>query len=89
MRLQLYIAGNTPNSARAQDNLYQAMEKLSLPQETVEIIDVFQDPNRVRRQDDVFSLPSLVRIDTHGSHMLIGDLHDTEKLLSFLIPERT
>jgi len=83
VRLVLFIAGSTPRSQRAKENLAAALQELgdraSLLQ--VEIVDVFKDPRRAIKQRVIIT-PSLSS-DAHPTS-LIGDLSDAPILRMML-----
>jgi circadian clock protein KaiB len=84
-RLRLYIAGNSPNSARAQRNLAAALEEAAdrLHDLDLEIIDVFSEPRRAIR-DGVIVTPTLIAIWPAGRSVIMGDLTDTAQLSGLL-----
>lgn len=81
--LQLYIAGDSPNSILARANLRAALGHLSKDQATVEIIDVLQDPERALREH-VLVTPTLVKLAPPPERRAVGNLRDREALLALL-----
>lgn len=77
--LRLYIAGQTPKSLRAIDNLRRICESELVGRYSIEIIDLVQDPQRAR-DDEIIALPTLVRRLPRPLRKIIGDLSDTSKV---------
>jgi circadian clock protein KaiB len=84
-KLRLYVAGSSPNSARAQQNLATALGGLveSADRFNLEIIDVFTEPRRAIR-DGVIVTPTLIAIWPAGRSVIMGDLTDTAQLSGLL-----
>lgn len=83
LQLRLYIAGSTPNSRRAQRHLKDALGRLQARHYRLEIIDVFQEPQRAL-DDHIIVTPTLIQPTNPSSRMLLGNLSDTEQLYCFL-----
>jgi hypothetical protein len=83
-QLKLYVAGATPNSERARQNLEAAISATaSDPGYTVETIDVLGDARRAV-VDGVIVTPTLIAIGPKRPLVMIGDLSDRQKLEGFL-----
>lgn len=80
--LRLYIAGGTPSSRRADENLKKAL-LLASPDIACEVIDVLSDSRRAM-SDNVIVTPTLVGSVGTRRLVLIGDLADETKLRGFL-----
>jgi circadian clock protein KaiB len=81
----LFVAGQSPRSERARLNLAAALADWNAPAGSydVEIIDVFKAPMRAVSQG-IMATPALfVDFGRHRS-VLVGDLSDSELLMSFL-----
>jgi len=78
--LRLYVAGQTPRSVRAVDNLHHVCEEHLSGRYRVEVIDLLKDPT-LARGDEIIALPTLVRALPEPIRRIIGDLSDTEKVL--------
>jgi circadian clock protein KaiB len=78
--LRLYVAGQTPKSLRAIDNLQRICENEFVGRYDIEIIDLVQHPRRAR-DDEIIAVPTLVRQLPHPLRKIIGDLSDTSKVL--------
>ena len=78
--LRLYVAGQTPKSLRAIDNLERICKEELVGRCHVEIIDLVQHPQRAR-DDEIIAVPTLVRQLPRPLRKIIGDLSDTSKVL--------
>ena len=79
--LRLYVAGSTPNSARAESNLLAAIKEMDAGggRLELEIVDVFTHPKRALT-DGVIVTPTLIGIVANGRKTIMGDLTDSAKL---------
>lgn len=78
--LRLYVAGHTPKSIRALDNLKRICEEHLAGRYTIEVIDVTADP-QTAKGDQILALPTLVRKLPPPIRKIIGDLSNTERVL--------
>ena len=78
--LRLYVAGQTPRSVRAIDNLNKVCEEHLAGRYRIEVIDLLKDP-ALAKGDEIIALPTLVRRLPEPIRKIIGDLSDTEKVL--------
>jgi circadian clock protein KaiB len=78
--LTLYVAGRTPRSAVALDNLKRICAEHLAGRFRVEVVDLLEQPDRAQG-DDVLAIPTLVRRLPPPLRKIIGDLSDTEKVL--------
>jgi circadian clock protein KaiB len=87
--LRLYVAGNSPKSLDAFANLKDICEQHLPGQYEIEIVDLIDDPARAAT-DDVLAVPTLVRRLPPPSRKIIGNLSNTDRVLSYLrVPRRT
>jgi hypothetical protein len=84
--LRLFVAGSTPNSVRARDNLAAAFTTLGLRLEDgpVEVIDVFGQPKLAMRAG-VMVTPTLIFARGDERMVIVGDLADAVQLRSILL----
>lgn len=81
--LRLFVAGNAPNSERAIANLRAICERyVSAPYRT-EVIDVIREPGRAMAEG-VLVTPTLIKVAPLPTRTLIGDLNESEAVLSAL-----
>lgn len=86
--LRLYVAGQSPKSLDAFVNLKAICEQQLPGQYDIEIVDLIEHPT-MAATDDVLAVPTLVRRLPPPLRKMIGNLSDTERVLSYLrIPGR-
>jgi circadian clock protein KaiB len=78
--LRLYLAGHSPKSVRAVENLRRACEEHLAGRYRIELVDLLENP-QLARGDEIIAVPTLVRKLPQPVRRIIGDLSDTEKLL--------
>jgi len=77
--LRLFVAGASPNSIRAIANIKELCEEHIKGRYTLEIIDVYQQPE-LARQEQIVALPLLIKSFPLPIRKLIGDMSDTAKV---------
>lgn len=82
-QLRLYVAGQSPKSLRAFVNLKEFCDEHLYGRYEIEVVDLMEHPARAR-SDDVLAIPTLVRRMPAPPRKIIGDLSDTERLLTSL-----
>ncbi len=78
--LRLYVAGQTPRSLAALENLRKICEEHLKGQYHIEVVDLLVNP-QLSRDDEILALPILVRKLPPPLRKIIGDLSDTERVL--------
>ena len=78
--LRLYIAGQTPKSLKALNNLKKICSDYVNEQYQIEVIDLLKKPE-LAQQDQVLAIPTLVRNLPVPIRKIIGDLSDTDRVL--------
>lgn len=78
--LKLYIAGNTPKSVTALNNLKKYCEEHLEGKYRIEVIDLLKKP-QLAEGDQIFAVPTLVRKVPVPMRKIIGDLSNEEKVL--------
>jgi len=78
--LRLYVAGQTPKSMLAFDNLKRLCEEHLQGRYHIEVVDLVKTP-KLARDDQIVAIPTLVRKLPHPIRKIIGDLSDTERTL--------
>jgi len=81
--LRLYVAGQSSKSVRAVANLKRLCEHHLAGLVEIEIIDLIEEP-ALARADDIVAIPTLVRRLPGPTCKIIGDLSDTERVLTGL-----
>ena len=78
--LRLYVAGQTPRSTTAFQNLQSICEEYLKGQYHIEVIDLMENPT-LARGDQILAIPTLVRKLPQPIRKIIGDLSNTERVL--------
>lgn len=78
--LRLYIAGKTPKSVSALNNLNKYCEEHLQGKYKIEVIDLLLQP-QLAEGDQIFAVPTLVRKVPVPIRKIIGDLSNEEKVL--------
>lgn len=78
--LRLYIAGNTPTSARAVANLTKLCEARLQGRYELTVVDLYQTPEEARGEQ-IVAAPTLVKKLPLPLRRLIGDLSNTNRVL--------
>ena len=78
--LRLYVAGQTPKSIRAFDNLKALCEEHLKGRYRIEVVDLRENP-QLARGDQIIAVPTLVRRLPRPLRTIIGDLSDSVQLL--------
>ena len=78
--LRLYVAGQTPKSMAALQNLTRLCEEHLSGRYRIEVIDLHQNP-RLAKEDEIVAIPTLVRKLPDPIRRVIGDLSNVERTL--------
>ncbi|NJL02634.1 MAG: circadian clock protein KaiB [Spirulinaceae cyanobacterium RM2_2_10] len=78
--LKLYVAGNTPNSARALKTLKNILEQEFQGVYALKVIDVLKNP-QLAEEDKILATPTLAKVLPPPVRKIIGDLSDRERVL--------
>jgi circadian clock protein KaiB len=82
-RLQLYVTGSTPRSLRAISNLKRLCEEHLPGNYDLEVIDMYKDPG-VASTEQIIAAPTLIKRMPAPLRRFVGDLSNTQKLLTGL-----
>ncbi|MFN2475387.1 MAG: circadian clock KaiB family protein [Chthoniobacterales bacterium] len=81
--LRLYVAGSTPQSSRAIQNL-KAICEANLPDRYVlTVVDLYAQPERAREEQIVVA-PTLIRQSPLPIRRVVGDMSNTARVLAAL-----
>ena len=80
---RLYVAGTSPRSRAAVSNLTRICEAHLHGRYNIEVIDLLKDP-RLAARDQIIALPTLVRTTPAPLRRIIGDLSNTDRVLTGL-----
>ncbi len=83
INLMLFIAGMTPQSARAVENLRRICDNHLDGRYALEIVDVNKEKHRAV-EHEIIAIPTLVRTLPLPRRLVLGDLSQTEKVLKML-----
>lgn len=78
--LRLYVAGQTPNSLTAFENLKIICEQYLHGRYRIEVIDLLKNP-QLARDHQIIAVPTLIRQLPEPMKKIIGNLSDTERVL--------
>lgn len=78
--LRLYVAGTTPKSRRAIENVKKICEENLQGRYELEIIDIYQQPT-LAKEGQIVAAPTLVKKLPPPLRKFIGDMSSTEKIL--------
>lgn len=78
--LRLYVAGMTPTSIRAFENLKKLCEEHMHDAYKIQVVDLLERPT-LARGDQIIAVPTLVRRLPTPVKKIIGDLSNTERVL--------
>ena len=78
--LRLYVAGQTPRSLSAFQNLKNICEEYLQGEYHIEVVDLMENPT-LARGDQILAIPTLVRKLPQPIRKIIGDLSNAERVL--------
>ena len=78
--LRLYVAGVTPRSVRAIENVKGVCETHLKGRYTLQVIDIYQQP-ALAKGDQIIAVPTLLKKLPVPLRTLIGDLSNVERVL--------
>jgi circadian clock protein KaiB len=78
--LRLYVAGNTPRSVQAIENIRSLCETTLQDRYSLEVIDIYQQPE-IAREDQILAAPTLIKLLPLPLRRMIGDLSTRDRVL--------
>ncbi|MBL4676274.1 MAG: circadian clock KaiB family protein [Mucilaginibacter sp.] len=78
--LRLFVAGTSPASIRAINNLKNILDEYADGHYNLEIIDAHQQPG-LAKDDNITALPMLIKKAPNPKRLLVGDMSDKPKVL--------
>jgi circadian clock protein KaiB len=78
--MRLYVAGQTPNSLTAFENLKNICEEHLDGRYKIEVIDLLKNP-QLAKDHQIIAVPTLIRKLPTPVKKIIGNLSNTEKVL--------
>ncbi len=79
-RLRLFVAGNTPRSQMAIENLRQICDAHLANRIDLEVIDIYQQPE-FAGEYQIIAAPTLLKMLPLPVRRIVGDLSETERVL--------
>jgi circadian clock protein KaiB len=79
-KLRLYVAGQTPRSVAAIENLRRICADYMGTRYEIEVVDLVKNP-QLAREHQVLAIPTLVRQLPSPAKKIIGDLSNVERVL--------
>ena len=77
---KLFIAGNTPRSERAVENLKRICESRLKNSFRLMVTDVLEQPE-LAKEYKILAAPTVVKESPQPARRIVGDLMDTEKVM--------
>lgn len=78
--LRLYVAGITPRSKKAIENVKKICDEHLAGRCDLQVIDIFQQP-KLAKGEQIIAAPTLIKKLPLPLRRVIGDMSDTEKFL--------
>ena len=78
--LRLYVAGMSPRSRRALENLRGLLERVLAGNYELEVVDIYQEPDEAEK-NQIVAAPTLIKSAPSPVKVLVGDMSDTRRLL--------
>ncbi len=78
--LRLYVAGVSPRSSRAVENIKTICEEHLKGRYELEVVDIYQHPS-LAEGEQIIAAPTLIKKLPPPLRKFIGDLSDVEKIL--------
>ena len=82
-KFRLYVAGDSPNSAKAIVNLRTLCHEILDNRHEIEVVDVLRDPRKAL-EDGVLLTPMLVKLSPGPVRKIVGSLQHREPILQAL-----
>jgi circadian clock protein KaiB len=77
--LRLYVAGSSPRSLRAVQNVRRVCESELAGRYSLEVVDIYKEPRRAA-DDQIVAIPTLIKHAPGLVRRMIGDLSQTAVL---------
>jgi len=81
--LRLYVTGSSPRSLKAISNLKRVCEEHLRDHYQLQVIDIYKNPDAAR-EEQIIAAPTLIKRLPAPLRRFVGDLSNTQKLLSGL-----
>ena len=77
---RLYVAGRSPNSIRAIQNITKICDEYLQGKYELEVIDIYQQPDLVEKEQ-ILAIPTLIKKLPPPLQKLIGDMTNKEQVI--------
>lgn len=81
--LQLFIAGDSPNSVQAEANLRRLCRERLADRCRLEVVDVTREPAQAR-ENSILMCPTLIKRSPGAEVRVVGNLADTDRVIGAL-----
>jgi circadian clock protein KaiB len=78
--LRLYVAGTSPQSARAIASIKAVCEEHLAGLYSLEVVDIYQQP-ALARDEQIVAVPTLIKTLPKPLRLLVGDMSNLERVL--------
>jgi len=78
--LRLYIAGATPRSSQAVENVKRICEEYLQGRYDLQVVDIYQDPV-LAKGEQIIAVPTLIKKLPEPLRRFIGDMSDKDRIL--------
>lgn len=78
-RFRLFVAGDTPRSQEAIENLRRLCAELRAGDDCIEVVDVLEDPSSAEHER-ILTTPTLVKVAPEPVRRVTGDLSNRDAL---------
>lgn len=82
-QLHLYVAGSSPRSLRAIENLHAICDRHLPDRHELEVVDIYQQTEKAK-EADILGAPTLIKTLPLPLRRLVGDLSDEARVLRAL-----
>jgi len=79
-KLRLFVAGTSPVSVRAINNLQAVLKEKLEGRYELEIIDIHQQPE-LAENENITAVPMLIKTEPVPKRLLIGDMSETNRIM--------
>lgn len=82
-KLKLFIAGITPGSIRAIENVKDLCNSYLAGKYDLEVIDIYQQRHMIKEMN-IIAVPTLIRILPEPERRIIGDMTDKKEIIAVM-----
>lgn len=86
-KFRLYISMLTDNTLTNIDQLKSSLDSKFNGNYEIEVIDVVNNPGMIKREDQVFVTPTLIKLAPAPVKKIVGDISRAEEILNLLLEQ--